>query len=162
MVEEVKKGPDAYMAQYMDTGRDEIRAWVAFAEESNDEAVKIMRSVADKQDEYSKGEVEIPAREMLADILLESDHPQEALAEYEHSMKIDPNRFNGLYGAARAAQMVRQPAAAQKYYAQLVKNCVGATSDRPELARAREEVAGKTVVAGNRAFPAHQLACPMQ
>jgi len=162
MVEEVKKGPDAYMAQYMDTGRDEIRAWVAFAEENNDEAVKIMRSVADKQDEYGKGEVEIPAREMLADILLESDHPQEALAEYEHSMKIDPNRFNGLYGAARAAQMVRQPAAAQKYYAQLVKNCVGATSDRPELARAREEVAGKTVVAGNRAFPAHQLACPMQ
>jgi len=149
MVEEVKKGPDAYIAEYMDTGRDEIRAWVAFAEEKNDDAAKIMRSVADKQDEYGKGEVEIPAREMLADILLESDHPQQALAEYEHSMKIDPNRFNGLYGAARAAQMARQPAAAQTYYAQLVKNCAGATSDRPELARAREEVAGKTVAGGN-------------
>ena len=149
MVEEVKKGPDAYIAEYMDTGRDEIRAWVAFAEEKNDDAAKIMRSVADKQDEYGKGEVEIPAREMLADILLESDHPQQALAEYEHSMKIDPDRFNGLYGAARAAQMARQPAAAQKYYAQLVKNCAGATSDRPELARAREEVAGKTVAGGN-------------
>jgi len=149
MVEEVKKGPDAYIAEYMDTGRDEIRAWIAFAEEKNDDAAKIMRSVADKQDEYGKGEVEIPAREMLADILLESDHPEEALAEYERSMKIDPNRFNGLYGAARAAQLAGQPAAAQKYYAQLVKNCAGATSDRPELARAREEVAGKTVAGGN-------------
>ena len=149
MVEEVKKSPDAYIAEYMDTGRDEIRAWIAFAEEKNDDAAKIMHSVADKQDEYGKGEVEIPAREMLADILLESDHPQEALAEYEHSMKIDPNRFNGLYGAAQAAQMAGQPAAAQKYYAQLVKNCTGATSDRPELARAREQLAGKPVAGGN-------------
>ena len=50
MVEAVKKGPDAYMAKYMDTGRDEIRAWVAFAEGKNDDAAKTMRAVADKQD----------------------------------------------------------------------------------------------------------------
>ncbi len=72
MVEEVKKSQDAYMAQYMDTGRDEIRAWLAFADGKNDDAAKIMRAVADKQDAHGKGEVEIPAREMLADILLES------------------------------------------------------------------------------------------
>ena len=101
MVEAVKKSKDAYMAEYMDTDRDEIRAWVAFAEGKNDDAAKTMRAVADKQDAHGKGEVEIPAREMLADILLESEHPEQALAEYERSMTIDPNRFNGLYGAAR-------------------------------------------------------------
>jgi tetratricopeptide (TPR) repeat protein len=148
MVEAVKKSSDAYMAEYMDTGRDEIRAWTAFAEGKNDEAAKIMRAVADKQDNLGKAEVEIPAREMVADILLESGHPQEALAEYERSMTIDPNRFNGLYGAARSAQLAKQPAKAEKYYAQLVKNCADAKSDRPELARAREAVAGKTVAGG--------------
>ena len=47
-----------------------------------------------------KGEVEMPAREMLADILLELGRPADALAEYERSMTIDPNRFNALFGAA--------------------------------------------------------------
>lgn len=149
MVAAVKKSPDAYLAEFMDTDHDEIRAWVAFAEGNNDEAAKIMGAVADKQDAHGKGEVEIPAREMLADILLESGHPEQALAEYERSMTIDPNRFNGLYGAARAAEMAKQSATAEKYYAQLVKNCAGATSDRPELARAKEQVAGKTVASGN-------------
>jgi tetratricopeptide (TPR) repeat protein len=148
MVDAVKKSPRAYLAEYMDTGGDEIRAWVAFAEGKNDEAAKIMRAVADKQDTYGKGEVEIPAREMLADILLQSNHPQEALAEYERSMKIDPNRFNELYGAARAAQMTNQPATAAKYYAKLVENCEHAKSDRPELARARSELAGKSTAQG--------------
>ena len=148
MVAAVKKSKDAYMAEYMDTDRDEIRAWVAFAEGKNDEAAKIMSAVADKQDMYGKGEVEIPAREMLADLLLESNHPEPALAEYERSMTIDPNRFNGLYGAARSAELTKQTAKADKYYAQLVKNCEGSQSGRPELARAKEQLAVKTAVGG--------------
>jgi tetratricopeptide (TPR) repeat protein len=150
LVETIRKSPRGYLAEYMDTGRDEIRAWVAFAEGNNDEAASIMRSVADKQDVYGKGEVEIPAREMLADILLESNHAQQALAEYERAMTIDPNRFNELYGAARASQMTNQPAKAEKYYAQLVKNCAGATSERPELAQAKAELAGKGAAEGGR------------
>ena len=64
-------------------------------------------------------------------------------------MKVDPNRFNGLYGAGRAAELAKQPDKAAKYYAQLVKNCEGAKSERPELARAKEQLAGKTAVGGN-------------
>ena len=149
-VQAVKKSPKAYLAQYMDTGREEMQAWIAFAESNDAEAARIMRTVADKQDTYGKGEVEIPAHEMLADILLQSNHPQEALAESERSMTIDPNRFNGLYGAARAAQMTNQPAKAAKYYAKLVENCEHANSDRPELARARSELAGKAIAQGGR------------
>jgi len=148
MVAAVKKSKDAYLAEYMDIDRDEIRAWVAFAGGKNDEAARIMLGVADKQDAEGKGEVEIPAREMLADILLESGHPERALAEYERSMTIDPNRFNGLYGAARSAEMAKQTAKADKYYAQLVKNCEGSQSGRPELAWAKEQLAGKTAVGG--------------
>ena len=42
---------------------------------------------------------------MLADLLLETKHPDQALAEYETDLKFNPNRFNGLYGAASAAEM---------------------------------------------------------
>ncbi len=68
---------------------------------------------------------DIPAREMLADLLLEAKHPEQALAEYEADLKFNPNRFNGLYGAASAAEMAGKNEKAADYYAQLVKNCAG-------------------------------------
>ena len=97
-----------------------------------------MRQVADTQDKVGKAEVDIPAREMLADMLLELNQPEQALSEYENSMKIDPNRFNGLAGAARAAELAHQPGKVNSYYAQLLKNCDdGKHSDRPELRSAK-------------------------
>jgi Tfp pilus assembly protein PilF len=85
-----------------------------------------------------KAEVDIPAREMLADMLLELNQPEQALLEDEKSMKIDPNRFNALAGAARAAELAHQPVKANSYYVQLLKNCEdGNHSDRPELGRAK-------------------------
>jgi Tetratricopeptide repeat len=137
MVEATKKTSEAYYAEYMDTDGDEARAWAAFADGNNNEALRLMRSVADKQDSLGKGETALPAREMLADMLMEMKRPADALAEYEKSMKVDPNRFNGLYGAAQAAAATNQPDKAKSYYAQLLKNCSGSTSDRPELAQAK-------------------------
>src|SRR5215831_5483408 len=122
--------------------RTEVHAWLAFAEHKNDEAVRLMRAVADHQDQAGKQEVDIPAREMLAFMLLEMKQPDNALAEYENSMKIDPNRFNGLAGAARAAESAHQAAKANTYYSQLLKNCDGGKhSERPELKSAKTEVA---------------------
>jgi tetratricopeptide (TPR) repeat protein len=121
---------------------NEVKAWLAFAEKRNDDALQLMRQIADTQDKVGKGEVDIPAREMLADMLLELKQPENALAEYERSMKIDPNRFNGLAGAARAADLSHQPAKAATYYAQLLKNCDdGKHSDRPQLRSAKTELA---------------------
>lgn len=138
MVDAVSKGDYAYRAKYMETNRNEAQAWLSFAEGKNDEAVSLLRSIAEKQDAFGKGEVELPAREMLADMLLEVDRPQEALIEYEKSLKTDPNRFNGLYGAGRAAELAFQPEKAASYYTQLLKNCeTQAPSVRPEIAHAR-------------------------
>ena len=138
MVEATKRGPQAFRAQHLEVKHDEAAAWLAFAEGRNDEAVKLLRAVADRQDIEGKGEVELPAREMLADMLLETGRPEEALAEYKKSMMIDPNRFNGLYGAARAAELAHQPEKAKAFYRQLLKNCDnGVHSFRPELAHAR-------------------------
>lgn len=121
----------------METNRDEARAWLDFTLGKNDLALRRLRSVADDQDESGKGEVELPAREMLGDMLLELSRPAEALAEYEKSLRTDPNRFNGLYGAARAAELSGQPEKATGYYRRLVENCASSDSTRPELAQAK-------------------------
>ena len=140
--EAIRKSKYAYMLDGPDPDRGEVQAWLAFAEKDNDKAIALMTQVADTQDKLGKREVAIPAREMLADMLLALNQPDKALAEYEKSMKIDPNRFNGLAGAAQAAQLTHQPAKANSYYAQLLKNCDGgAHSDRPELQSAKTQLA---------------------
>jgi tetratricopeptide (TPR) repeat protein len=140
--EATRKSKYAYVLDGPNSARGEVHAWLAFAEKNNDEALQLMRQVADTQDKVGKAEVDIPAREMLADMLLELNQPDKALAEYEKSMEIDPNRFNGLAGAAKAAELAHQPAKANAYYAQLLKNCDdGKHSDRPELSRAKMVVA---------------------
>lgn len=141
LLEATKKTDKAYYADGMKTDRDEVHAWLDFAEGKNDEALKLLREVADKQDKLGKAEVALPAREMVADMLSDLGRYQEALVEYEKSLHTDPNRFNGLYGAARAAELTQQPQKAAGYYAQLLKNCDnGLHSDRPELARAKQQV----------------------
>jgi tetratricopeptide (TPR) repeat protein len=100
-----------------------------------------MRTAADLQDKVGQAEVDIPAREMLADMLLEFSRPKQALTEYEVALKLSPNRLNGLYNAARAAEAAGEPAKAEFYYATLLK-CTnnGQDSARPELAHARSFV----------------------
>ncbi|MGZ4855183.1 MAG: hypothetical protein ACXVKH_08110 [Candidatus Angelobacter sp.] len=143
MVEATTKSDKSHEAKYMANNHDEAQAWLAFSQGNNDEALRVLRAVADKQDKVGKGETETPAREMLADMLLEMNRPQDALAEYEVALKTDPNRFNGLYGAAHAAEITQQKEKASGYYAQLIRNCQGSNSDRVELAKAKTLVAAR-------------------
>ena len=56
---------------------------------------------------------------------------QKAIDLCRESLKTDPNRFNGLYGAARAAELAHDAQKANGYYAQLLKNCGTSGSERP-------------------------------
>jgi Tfp pilus assembly protein PilF len=78
-----------------------------------------------------------PARELLGEMLLEAQEPLQALQEFEHALRVEPNRFNGLSGAARAAQLAGNVEKARTYYAQLVSLCDHADDVRPELTEAR-------------------------
>jgi Tfp pilus assembly protein PilF len=72
-------------------------------------------------------------------MLLEAGKPAEALKEFETTMKKEPNRFRGVYGAAVAAEKAREPAKAKEYYKQLLQICEkGDKSARPELEAARK------------------------
>jgi tetratricopeptide (TPR) repeat protein len=121
--EKIKKGRHAYFAD--STGarieRGEMLAWIALAEGNPADALKQMQDSADLQDKVGQGEVDIPAREMLADILLELKRPQEALAEYKKALILSPNRFNGLFNAGMAAEAAGDKVQAQGYYATLLK-----------------------------------------
>ena len=120
----------------------EAEAWLALAKGKSDEALQELRAAADRQDKNGGESVGIPAREMLADMLLELKRPAEAIAEYRTVLKNSPNRFDGLLGAARAAQASGDTGGAQSFYAKLAEIC-GAGADRPELAEAKTYLAQK-------------------
>lgn len=126
------------MAPPVDTNKNEAHAWLAFAEKDSATAFKLLEPVIQLQEKVGKNEVELPAREMYADMLLELGRPAEALEQYRLSLKTDPNRFNGLYGAGRSAELGHQTGLAATYYKRLLENCnQGKNSNRPELQHAR-------------------------
>jgi tetratricopeptide (TPR) repeat protein len=134
----------------LDIYRNEMLAWQQYAEGKNDAALATMRKAADEQDKLGQSEVDLPAREMLGDMLMDLKRPQEALVEYKVSLTLSPNRLNGLYGAGRAAEALGMKKEAGEYYAVMLKNTDdGAHSSRSSLAHAKAFVAGGTAAAGN-------------
>lgn len=129
-----------------DYRRQEVEAWVAFAKGDNKKSVKLMRAAAAKQDEEDSGDFTVPAREMLADLFMELHQPVQALGEYESVLKVSPNRFNDLYGAAAAAQLAGDSAKAKSYYSKLRENCPS-SADRQELQNIKMAAAGKQLIA---------------
>jgi tetratricopeptide (TPR) repeat protein len=132
-----------YFAEAVEQDLKEATAWTDHAEGKNDAALQSLREVAQKEEADAAEPLAIPAREMLADMLLEMNRADQALTEYEADLKYNPNRFDGLYGAARAAEMAGKNQKANSYYAQLVKVCAGSGSERPELSHAKALLAEK-------------------
>ena len=150
LLEQVRKGEHAYYADSTAARieRGEILAWVAFAEGKEANALDQMRKAADLQDKVGQGEVDIPAREMLADMLLEFHHPEQALGEYQRSLEHSPNRFNGLFNAGFAAEAAGDRAKARSYYAALLKSTDnGSKSQRAEFEHARGFVSAAQIAA---------------
>jgi tetratricopeptide (TPR) repeat protein len=140
LIEELRKGPHPYYAEGNGPKirRGEIAAWSAFADGNTNEALEDMRASADLQDKVGQGEVDIPAREMLADMLLETKRPKEALAEYARALELSPNRFNGLYDAGQAAESAGDRTEARRFYTLLLESTGGgAGSIRPEITHAK-------------------------
>jgi len=129
-----------YLADYTGTIYQEASAWILHGEGKNDEAAAMLRKAADHEDAVGEEQTSMPAREMLADMLLEMKRPEQALAEYQGDLQFNPKRFDAIYGAAQAAEMAGQASRATEYYAALVKTCEGGTSARPELARAKQAI----------------------
>ena len=131
---------DAYKANQLLIQITTAEAWTKFKEGKNNEALQLMTTAADMEDKTEKhpvtpGEV-IPAREFLGDLLLQMNMPEKALIAYEADLKKSRNRFNGLYGAALAAEKSGNLAKAAQYYKKL-NEIASANAKRPELEKAK-------------------------
>lgn len=122
---------------------DEIRAWADFANRDLRGAIGLLRPIADRQDKLGKGELDLPVREMMAEMLLIDGKPDEALNEYQASLASDPNRFNGLLGAGRAAEGVGKRDLAAQYYRTVLANSAGANGSALVALRHAQSVVNK-------------------
>ncbi|WP_276503544.1 hypothetical protein [Terrimonas pollutisoli] len=132
---------NAYEASQVEVQLKAGEAWILFGEDKKDEALKLMSNAADLEDKTEKhpvtpGEV-IPAKELLADMLLEMNRSADALIAYEADLKKHPNRFNGLYGAALASERTNNTGKAKYYYGQLLAIANSSDAGRAELEQAR-------------------------
>jgi tetratricopeptide (TPR) repeat protein len=115
--------------------------WIARAKGRNDEALALLRKTAEAEAATEKHPVTpgaiLSAREILGELLLELGQPAQALVEFEASERTDPRRFNGVAGAARAAELAGDRERARRYYTELLDLAQFADSPRPEIAQAR-------------------------
>jgi predicted Zn-dependent protease len=133
---------DAYWKEQVDIQRQSASAWVAFARGEREEALTRMRAAADRETKTEKHVVTpgplAPARELLAEMLLEMNRPAEALQEFEAVQKNEPNRFRAVSGAARAAEQGGNQEVARAQYGKLVQIAAKSDSARPELEAAKK------------------------
>ena len=140
-----------------------VSAWVAHAEGTQEQAEKLMRAAADGEDGSVKHVAMenrlYPMRELLAELLLEMGQAGPALREFEASLKETPNRYRGIYGAARAAEAAGDRRKAAAY----LREAAGAVPERGYPAagdRAREGLPGAAVrrllTRGASKWPVHR------
>jgi tetratricopeptide (TPR) repeat protein len=116
-------------------------AWILFKEGKTHLALLQMDTAADLQDAARIGPVSpgdvLPARELLGDMFLQMGNSAMALKAYQEDLRIHPNRFNGLYGAGKAAEKSGDRVKAAQYYQKLLDQSA-AYSRRSEIADAKQ------------------------
>lgn len=95
-----------FWADHVEIQRLAGAAWLARAEKKDDEALALMRSAAELEAKTEKHPVTpgavVPARELLAELLLDLGKRDEALAEAERVLRDAPGRRNAVQLSARA------------------------------------------------------------
>jgi len=133
---------NTYWSNQVEVQRREVAAWIAERSGKHDDAVFGIRAAAELEESMDKSAVTpgaiTPAREMLAQLLLLQNQAKQAVAEYETVLKVAPNRFNALYGAATAAEQAGDALAASNYFRKLTQVAVG--DERPALVTARKKI----------------------
>jgi tetratricopeptide (TPR) repeat protein len=104
----IKQKTMAREASQVEVQIKSAEAWLQYKAGNKTTALEAMTTAATMEDATEKhpvtpGEI-IPARELLADMLMEMGDYESALKNYKEVLRTHPNRFNGLYGATIAAQ----------------------------------------------------------
>ena len=139
------KGGEAYWAEQVSIQHLGVSAWLALAEGKTDDALRLMREAADREDKTEKNAVTpgpiAPAREQLGEMLLELKQPQAALAAFEITLKKEPNRYRALAGAVEAQRQMKALSTAPGTFPSMLLD-LAASADgtaRPEIVALKKE-----------------------
>jgi hypothetical protein len=109
LLAQVRKTGDAYWTAQVQIQVSEAGGWLAHARGDQQQALNSLREAATQEDALVKRPITpgpvIPAREQLADLLLEVNQPDAALREFEFVLRNSRGRRNALSGMARAKQL---------------------------------------------------------
>ena len=131
---------DDYWGKQVEVQRLAASGMLAHARGDDKRALELVRAAAEldaSMDKHPATPAEVlPARELLADLLLAVNDPAAALQEYEQSVRTERNRFRSILGIARAAKETGDKPKAREAYERLI-TLASADADRPELAEAK-------------------------
>ncbi|MGH7527464.1 MAG: hypothetical protein ACREMX_12270 [Gemmatimonadales bacterium] len=133
---------EAYWARVVRIKRDAAGAWARLTAGDTADALALARAAADSEDVTDKHPVTpaelLPARELEADMLLAVGRPGEARKAYRATLAREPGRARSSFGAARAAELAGDRAAAATGYREFLRLMEKADGGRAELTAARE------------------------
>ena len=139
---------EKYWTVHVDAKRKVIEAWISFTEGGTQNALAKMRQAAKIEDSVDKHPVTpgtvLPARELYGDMLLALNRPKQAIAAYQASLKISPNRLNSLLGTGESYERLGNTLEARKYYSRVIELTENAEGQRQTLDRARTYLAQYT------------------
>jgi len=130
-----------YWVEQIDIQAEIVRGLATGAAGQHAEGIEILRKAAAREDATQKHAVTpgllLPAREVLAETILQWGKPADALQEYEAVLVKEPNRYRAFAGAAQAAARAGDAKKAAYYSARVVELTDNADSPRPEVAQAK-------------------------
>jgi len=133
---------EPYWALQVEIQQIDVLAWTALANRHADDALTQMRKAVELENGTEKSVVTpgpiAPASELMGEMLLKLNRPNDALREFEATLRKEPNRFRSLYSASKAAKLAGNTQSARRYATVLLKVCAFADHPgRPELAEMR-------------------------
>jgi tetratricopeptide (TPR) repeat protein len=110
----LQRQKDIYKSKQVKIQITSGEAWLDYYSGKKAAALDLMKTAAEMEDSTTKhpvtpGEV-LPARELYADMLLDTRQYENALKAYEAVLRQDPNRLNSLHGVRSSSEKLKEAA----------------------------------------------------
>ncbi len=137
----LEAGQETYWSRVVGIKRDAAGAWAMFAGGDTAGALASAHAAAEAEEVTDKHQVTpgelLPARELEADMLLAAGRYTQAREAYRATLVREPGRARSLFGAARAAELAGDKAAATTGYHAYLELMAKGDGRRAEVAIAR-------------------------
>jgi len=136
----------AYWAKQVEIQKTAVKGWQMYAAGAKSDGLAILNEAAVLEASTEKSPVTpgelLPVREMLGDVYLSENNPQMALENYKLTLERNPNRFNSLYGAGKAAELLDDKEEAKRFYASLLELGESGNANKLQIKEAKRLLSG--------------------